>query len=136
MAQLRHRQDDFHQAGARLAAVCMGSVAESARFVARHRLSFALIADPEAELYQRFGLQQHPLKSFFSPRLLRQALTLLAQGYRPSRPVGEIRRQSAIFVIDTSGTVVFSQVPAGPAEEFDLDTVGQRVRQTGAHLRT
>ncbi len=129
MTQLRHRKNDFQQAGAGLVLVGMGTVAESAEFSRQQALPFPLIADPEGRLYSDFGLQQASFARLLSPKLLVKAVSALVQGSGVGKPVGDIRQLPGVFIIDTEGTIVFRHVSADPADHPEAGTLLQKLRE-------
>lgn len=60
---------------------------------------FYLVADPERDLYRRFGLRRASLGEVAGPRVwLRGALTFF-RGFRPARPSGDLHQMSGAFLV-------------------------------------
>jgi peroxiredoxin len=123
VAQLRRHADQFERYGARVVLVGLGSVAETAAFKSRFDVPFAMIADPEKQLFSAFGLKRASTGSLFSMGMAVKGLTALAKGHGPGMPSGDVRQLPGVFIIDTDGSVRFSHYAADPSDHPSADAL-------------
>jgi peroxiredoxin len=116
VAQLRRAKHRFDQAGARVVLVAMGTPAESNAFAREHAVPFEMVCDPERKVYQAFDLEQITPLGFFSPSVALKGVMAMAKGHGIGLPVGDVRQLPGVFIIDPSGTIVFSHFAADPAD--------------------
>ncbi len=107
MAQLRQTKNQFEELGAQFLLVGMGSVEETAAFRRKLDISFPMISDPDRELYTIYQIGFMSMASIFTPNVVLRTATALAKGYGIGFPYGDVRQLSAVFVIETNGTISY-----------------------------
>lgn len=120
---MRARKADFERAGARVVLVGMGTPAECAAFLKKFDIPFPMIADPQQALYRQFHLKRMSPLGVLSPAVAIKGMTAMARGSGIGKPVGDILQLPGVFIIDSSGRIVFSHQPAGPADHADPDAI-------------
>jgi peroxiredoxin len=123
VAQLRQKIPEFEQAGGRIVLVGMGTPEESAAFIKKAGVNFAMISDPKRQLYQAFGLGMAGSLELLSPSLAFKALATMAQGHGLGLPVGDIRQLPGAFIINPGGQIVYSHVAKDAADHPDTETI-------------
>jgi peroxiredoxin len=120
---LRSRKTEFEEAGARVILVGMGTPAECTAFLEKFDVPFPMIADSQQALYREFHLKRMSPLGVLSPVVAIKGLAAMARGSGIGKPVGDVLQLPGTFVIDSSGRIVFSHQPAGPADHATPDTI-------------
>ncbi len=123
-------QKSFEKADAQVVLVGMGTPSQSAEFEAKFHVDFPIVADPQKELYRKFGLKQMTTSGFFSLRVALKGVAAIVDGYGIGLPQGDIRQLAGVFVIDTAGKIVFSHYSSNPADHPDVKTILDALPQT------
>ena len=105
--ELTHRYADWQRQGLEILAVFSCSDQEVRQHVSRHPRPFRLIADPDLQLYNEYGVEQSTTALFKAvlfrlPRIIRSLMV----GGRPDPKNPHIRLVPADFLIDENGKVV------------------------------
>jgi peroxiredoxin len=116
VAQLRRKKDTFEQLGAYLVLVGLGNVEETAEFKRQFKVSYAMIADPEKQLFEAFRLKRASAGSLLSPGMAVKGLKAMAKGHGLGVPKGDVRQLPGVFIIDPKGRIRFSYYAKGPAD--------------------
>jgi len=87
--------------------VGMGTVEQTAAFKEKFDVPYAMASDPERKLYRKFQIGFMPLASIFYPRVIGRTLSALTRGHGVGIPYGDVRQLSAVFVIETDGTISY-----------------------------
>ncbi len=126
--QLRRNRSLFDRAGARVVMVGMGTVAQTAAFKQKFDIPYAMASDPERKLYRKFQIGFMPMASIFYPRVIGRTVSALARGHGVGIPYGDVRQLSAVFVIETDGTISYGHYARDssdhPQTEDILDHIG------------
>ena len=104
---MRRNKSLFDRAGARVVLVGMGTVEQTAAFKRKFRIPYAMVSDPKRRLYRKYQIGFMPLASIFYPRVIARSVSALANGHGVGIPYGDVRQLSAVFVIETDGTISF-----------------------------
>jgi len=104
---LRRNRSLFDRAGARVVMVGMGTVEQTAAFKQKFNIPYAMASDPERKLYRKFQIGFMPMASVFYPRVIGRSLSALVKGHGVGIPYGDVRQLSAVFVIETDGTISY-----------------------------
>ncbi len=80
------------------------------------------IADPDARLYDAFGLTRGGLLQILGPAVILRGFQSLFQGHKVGKPVGDVRRMPGYFLID-AGKVVWYYEPGDSADHPDWSTI-------------
>ena len=123
MAQLRRAKHRFDQAGSRVVLVAMGTPAESNAFAREQAIPFEMVCDPERKVYKAFDLEQITPRGFLRPSVALRGVMAMARGHGIGLPVGDVRQLPGVFIIDPSGTIVFSHFAADPADHPAADDI-------------
>ena len=124
------RKADFGKAGGQVVLVGMGTPAECTAFLKKFDVPFPMIADPQQALYRQFHLKRMSPLGVLSPVVAIKGLAAMARGSGIGKPVGDILQLPGTFVIDSSGRIVFSHQPAGPADHATPDTILKALAST------
>ena len=121
------RHDEIRAHGIREVVVFHSTVAELAKYEAE--LPFPLIADPERQLYQRFGVERRP-GSLLSGRALRAAIAgqtaarakrSTMRAFRPIKPTGGPFGLPADFLIAPDGRLVALKYGQNAYDQWTVD---------------
>lgn len=113
----RERVADLREeSGMNVLFVTMGRVEEAAEFRATLRSPHPFISDPEAKLYEAFGLERGTTKQMFSGEVWRRGAQAAMKGHTVGRPIGDPWRMPGEFVLDTTGRVVWEHRPRHAGE--------------------
>lgn len=99
-----------------VAFVTMGDVVGAADFKVLMKSPHTFLCDPDAKLYEEFGLERGSVKQMFSGEVWARGFQAARKGHTVGRPVGDPWRMPGEFVIDTSGTVVWEHRPRHAGE--------------------
>jgi peroxiredoxin len=121
VAQLRRKEEQFQQLGARIVLVGLGTVEETAAFKAQFHVPFPMIADPEKHLFKAFQLKQATPKALLSVGMAMKGLAAMAKGHGIGIPKGDVRQLPGVFIIDTDGRIRFSHFAKDPADHPAAD---------------
>jgi len=127
---LRDRKADFEKGGGQVVLVGMGTPAECTAFLKKFDVPFPMIADSQQALYRQFHLKRMSPLGVLSPVVAIKGLAAMARGSGIGKPVGDILQLPGTFVIDSSGRIVFSHQPAGPADHATPDTILKALAST------
>ncbi len=106
---MRRNHQRFLAAGGTLAVVGQGNPAQTAAFVAKLKLPYPVLADPERVAYSAYGLIEGGLGALLSPAAGRAYLRSFLSGAGGGPTVGHPRQLPGAFVIDRAGIVRFAQ---------------------------
>ena len=120
---MRRNKNSFAKAGARVVLVGMGTPSESAEFAEKFEVPFPIVADPHKKLYRRFELKQMSALGFFSPSLALKGVSAIAGGHGLGLPQGDVRQLPGVFIINTTGEIVYSHFSSNPADHPDAKTI-------------
>ncbi|MCW5939841.1 MAG: AhpC/TSA family protein [Fimbriimonadaceae bacterium] len=102
VAQLRPLADE------NIVFVGMAGVEETDRFRRRMRSPHRFVCDPEAKLYEAFGLCRGSVGQMLNLRTLTQGAVATLQGHGFAPPTSDPWRMPGVFVVATSGEIVWS----------------------------
>jgi peroxiredoxin Q/BCP len=122
------RHGEFQRQGIELLAVFQSPPERIAQYVGRQSPPFPLIADPELELYGRYGVVPRTA-GMFAPRVFTGLLRALGNGFRPGPSEGPKAMIPADFFIDPEGLlwdvyygeVISDHVPFSRVAAFGAD---------------
>ena len=80
------------------------------------------IADPEARLYDAFGLSRGGVGQVLAPRVWLRGFQALFRGHLVGKPVGDVWRMPGYFLIE-AGRVTWYYQPHDSADHPDWNTV-------------
>jgi hypothetical protein len=107
----------------RLALVHLGSDEQAGELFGRFGLEdLPRFADPQGELYTRFGLGRGGALQFLTPRVWWRAIAALLKGHGFGKPVGDARRMPGAFLVD-KGVVVRAFRHATVADRPDYEAL-------------
>ncbi|UCD77830.1 MAG: redoxin domain-containing protein [Desulfobacterales bacterium] len=120
---MRRNKKSFDKAGAQVVLVGMGTPSESTEFAVKFDVPFPMVTDPEKKLYRQFGLKQMSTLGFFSPSVALKGVATIVGGHGIGRPQGDVRQLPGVFIINTTGQIVFSHFSSNPADHPDAKTI-------------
>jgi thioredoxin-dependent peroxiredoxin len=102
--RMRQRFEELSQAGLRIISVFQSPVERIRNHVGAQQPPFELVADPELDLYELYGVETS-LTGFLDPRNLKPLREGIAMGYSLGKMDGPKTRVPADFLIDTDQTI-------------------------------
>lgn len=120
--QLIQAYPRLQSAGLRLMGVFQSPAAVMARNVGEQHPPFALIADPQLQLYRRFGVEQRWL-GLFNPAVMVAAVKAMAKGFWPGAVNGPLNRVPADLLIDAQGRVAIAHYGQHLDDHLPLATI-------------
>ncbi|MEK6235688.1 MAG: redoxin domain-containing protein [Planctomycetales bacterium] len=104
MVHVRDEYPRFQQADGQAAVVVMAEPEQAAAFRSKYELPFPLLADPQRQAYQAFGLQRGSAWNIAGPVVWAAGLkSILRHG--GGMPVGDPFQLGGAFVIDRKGMI-------------------------------
>lgn len=79
--------------------VHMGDPRQGDEFFAQYHPDARAVSDPEARLYEAFGLHRGGLRDLFHPALLTCGIRAARKGHTPGKPVGDPWRKPGYFLV-------------------------------------
>ena len=120
---MRRHKEAFDRLDAQVLLVGLGTVDQTAAFKEQFDVPFPMVADPEKRLFEAFRLQQASTGALFSASMLFRGVAALSKGHGMGVPQGDVRQLPGVFIIDTSGRLLFSHHASGPADHPQPDTL-------------
>ena len=75
-----------------------------------------MVADEKRALYRSFDLSRMRPWGFLSPLVALKGVSAMAQGHLLGLPQGDVRQLPGVFVIDSSGTILFRHYSRDPSD--------------------
>lgn len=119
---MRNDYERFQKAGADVAVITMGTVAQTAAFRQRHSLPFVCLADAEQISYAAFYHRKGSLWNLAGPRIWFAALRALFRGGF-GMPGKDVKQLQSAFVLDTNREVRYTHFPTKSAEHADHEAM-------------
>lgn len=129
MAQLRQHKEAFDQLGGRVVLVGLGSIEETAEFKETFDVPFEMLADPERRLFEAFRLKRASTASLLSAKMAVRGMLALAKGHGIGVPKGDVRQLPGVFIIDSTGHILFSHHATGPEDHPQPETLLTELRK-------
>ena len=120
---MRRAKKRFDEAGAQVLLVGMGTLAETVAFAEKFDVPFPMVADEKRRLYRAYELSRMKPWEFFSPLVALKGVSAMAQGHLLGLPQGDVRQLPGVFVIDSSGTIVFRHYSSDPSDHPSTETI-------------
>ncbi len=99
-------------------------VPEAQQFRAELKLSQPLICDPQAKLYDHFGLKRAKLGQVLNPSVFQRGMQAAKAGHKVgTKPIGDPWRLAGTFVIDRQGRVAWSHRSRHAADNASLESI-------------
>jgi peroxiredoxin len=119
---LREAYPKFHERGAEVAVVTMGTPEQAAELCRRHQCVFPCFSDPQAEAYRAFGLERGGIAQLVTPRTIVRAISSTLKG-NYGGPMGDVFRMGGTFAIDREGVIRYCHRARDAAEIAPVDEV-------------
>lgn len=94
------------------------------QYVGRQDAPFAIVPDPEMDLYRRFGVESR-WSGLLSWRVMMAALSAFGKGFLPGRIEGPVQRTPADFLIDAQGRIALAHYGKDIDDHIPLETITQ-----------
>ena len=120
---MRRDQQRFENSGAQVLLVGMGTPQETAAFAESYEVPFPMVANEKRTLYRAYALSRMRPRDFFSPLVALKGFSAMAQGHLLGLPRGDIRQLPGVFVIDSSGTILFRHYSRDPSDHPSPDII-------------
>ncbi|MGE3840992.1 MAG: AhpC/TSA family protein [Vicinamibacterales bacterium] len=105
----------FADAGADLAIIGQGSVDDARAFRNELSLSCRVLTDPTREVYCALDLPRGA-RTMFRPSVFLRAIKARAQGFRQTRPGGDVLQQGGVLIFDKGGSQLYRFVSRSAGE--------------------
>ena len=128
MSQLRHRYDDFREAGSEVTVVSFAEGKALEHYARDLRLPFPLLSDAERIAYEAYGLRKGGLWSIFGPKTVWEYVKLMSRGRLFRGVQADPFQLGGDFVIDGKGIVRFAHRSEDPADRPSMDRLLESVR--------
>ena len=93
-------------------------------------LPFTCLSDPDAVVYERYGLERADTRRIYHPAVILTYLRLLLSGRRMVAPTAQdVHRLGGDFVIDPRGEIRYAHRSRHPADRPSVGRLVQAVRQ-------
>ena len=129
MSQLRHRYEDFREAGAEVAVVSFAQGRTLERYASDLRIRFPLLSDPARNAYAAYGLRKGSFWKIFGPETAWTYVRLMARGRRFRGMQADPFQLGGDFVIDGQGIVRFAHRSEDPADRPSVERLLEAVRE-------
>jgi hypothetical protein len=123
VSALRTRED------LNIAFVSMGRPEETAEFRAMLKSPHPFVCDPEAKLYEEFGLERGSVRQMFGAQVWKRGFQAASKGHSVGRPVGDPWRMPGEFVINTKGRIVWEHRPRHAGDNSPVSALEQALKQ-------
>jgi peroxiredoxin len=121
--QLHRSKAQFEGNGFQIILVGLGTFDQAEAFKKQFSISFPIICDPKKKLYQTYGLGRGSASNMVSPAFLLKGLKTLSRGYTLGVPQGDIMQMPGVFLIDTSGNILYSHYSKDPSDNPSIETL-------------
>jgi peroxiredoxin len=103
VADLAAHRPAIEAAGSRLAFVHLGTEEKAKTFFAHYKLDdVPRFSDPDARLYQAFGLVRAELHQYLNFESLYRTLIAWSHGHFVGKPAGDVKRMPGVFLLHNS----------------------------------
>ena len=103
VADLAERRKEIEAAGSHLAFVHLGTEEKARTFFAYYKLDdVPRFSDPEARLYQAFGLVRAELRQYLNRESLYRMLIAWLHGHFVGLPAGDVQRMPGVFLLQNA----------------------------------
>jgi peroxiredoxin len=107
----------FDSRGIEIVVVSFVEPARLVKYQERHRLPFAILADPQRAAYRAFELRRLSWFRVFSPATLKLYVKLLREGMkRETYGKQDIYQSGGDFLLDREGNILFAHRSQDPAD--------------------
>lgn len=127
---MRHRYEDFRQAGAEVAVVSFAQGRALEHYRRGLETPFPLLSDPERTTYEAYGLRKGSFLGIFGHRTVWAYVKLMARGRLFRGIQADPFQLGGDFVIDGQSAVRFAYRSEDPADRPSMDQLAEAVRDT------
>jgi peroxiredoxin len=120
--ELMARYEEFADAGIRIVGVMQSAPEQIAKYATKRKAPFPIIADPERNLYQQYGVTPSVL-GLLKLRVFSTAFKALLSGIVPGIPDLPLSMVPADFLIDPEGMVWSAYYGQAVSDHIPFDTV-------------
>lgn len=120
---MRREKTRFDDAGLQVLLVGMGTPPETAAFAEKFDVPFPVVADSKRELYRSFAIGRMQPWGFLSPLVALKGVSAMAQGHLMGLPQGDVRQLPGVFVIDSSGSVIYRHYARDPSDHPSIESI-------------
>jgi peroxiredoxin len=108
---------EFDSRGVEIVVVSFVEPAKLVKYQERHRVPFAVLADPQRAAYRAFELNRISWFRVFSPATLKLYVELLREGMKREDYDGQdIYQSGGDFLLDREGNILFAHRSRDPAD--------------------
>jgi hypothetical protein len=109
--------------------VYQGTVDQGPMFFERLHPDAVAIADPDAELFERFGIERGGLRAMFGARAWRAGLRAVREGHMINRKIGDPWTMPTVVAVD-DGHIVWEHRGDHPGDHPDVADIPRLVGAT------
>lgn len=128
MAELREKKEW------NLIFVAMAAPEEAAEFRAKMESPHRFLCDPEAKLYDAFGLKRGGVKQMFNAHSFKRGFEAVRKGHGVGAPVGDPWRLGGTFVLDMTGRVRWEHRNEDAGDNAQLDELERALVRAGTPM--
>lgn len=108
--------------------VCQAQPEEAAEFKAMMKSPHPFACDPEANMYEEFGLERGGLKQLFSAPVINRGIQAAVKGMRPGRTIGDPWRMPGEFIFNTQGELAWENRPRHAGDHSSAEVLGRALK--------
>ena len=113
---MRQRYSDIQAKGADVVAISFEPKERLFQLTRQLQLPFAILSDPERDVYTAYSLAQGNLLQIFSPKTVWTYLKHFAKGRRYHHAASDWRQLGGDFVLGEDGTVLYEHRGQTPSD--------------------
>ena len=123
--ELIKRYPELHEAGVEVLAIFSASAEEIARYAGQEEPPFAVIPDPEMELYRKYGVEQSQMAMFRAMAKPRQMMRVMSSRFFTLKSMKDKPIVPADFLIDEKQRIYRAYYGRDFGDHLPLDQVIQ-----------
>ena len=117
-----HREE-IEAAGLQIVAVGIGRPEHSRQFGGRLAPNVECVTNEEPDVHARFGIEQGNMLRLIAPDAIVAGARAAGQGHKQGSATGDVRRLTATFIVDETGTVRYCHYGKHAGDHPDLTEV-------------
>ncbi len=115
-------------AGAQVMVVVEATRERARSYAVKKGLPMALVGDKEKNLYRGYSVETGGLKSFISPRVIKETARATMKGYFHGKPEGNELQKPAEFIISPDGKIEWAHYGEDISDATDNDELVARLK--------
>lgn len=112
--------------------ICQAQPDEAGEFKNAMNSPHHFACDPEAKLYEEFGLERGGLRELFSAPVVKRGFQAWGKGVRQGRTIGDPWRMPGEFIFNTEGNLVWENRARHAADHSPAEILGAALKRASA----